>query len=291
MNWAELVDVIPEVTLEQFDFVAARRVGGGDINDAWVLQGKEQSYFVKLNDAALLDMFEAEFEALKAMLATDTIRVPQVYCTGILDDKAFVLMEYLELSGRGSPQQLGEQLAAMHRVTQSRFGWWRDNTIGATPQKNEENADWIAFYGQQRLAWQLKLLRDNGVSGSLQILGQTLIEKLPLFFTAYQPVPSMLHGDLWGGNYAFDETGTPVLFDPALYFGDREADMAMTELFGGFDSEFYAAYNEAWPLDAGYVTRKTLYNLYHILNHANLFGGGYASQAESMMRKLLAELH
>jgi fructosamine-3-kinase len=142
----------------------------------------------------------------------------------------------------------------------------------------------------QRLGFQLRLAAQNSLGTKLQRLGELLLANLEGFFPGYRPPASLLHGDLWGGNAAFAISGEPVVFDPAVYYGDREADLAMTELFGGFDSRFYAAYREAWPLDPGYGTRKTLYNLYHILNHANLFGGGYVSQTENMLQRLLAEL-
>lgn len=171
--------------------------------------------------------------------------------------------------------------------TTSLFGFAQENFIGTTAQPNGWKDSWIDFWREQRLGYQLELAQHNGYGGELQKQGELLMEKLPEFFADFQPVPSLLHGDLWGGNHAFLTDGTPVIFDPAPYYGDREADLAMTELFGGFDSEFYSAYRAAWPLHAGYGKRKILYNLYHILNHANLFGGGYASQAEGMMRRLL----
>ncbi len=169
----------------------------------------------------------------------------------------------------------------------SPFGFAHNNFIGATSQPNAWTTDWPTFWCEQRLGFQLDLAARNGYGGELQKMGQQLMQRLPEFFVGYHPVPSLLHGDLWGGNHSYTADGTPVLFDPAPYYGDREADLAMTELFGGFDQSFYAAYHTVWPLDAGYATRKILYNLYHILNHANLFGGGYARQAEGMMRRLL----
>lgn len=171
--------------------------------------------------------------------------------------------------------------------TSSPFGFAHDNFIGTTSQPNAWTNDWITFWREQRLGFQLELAACNGYGGELQKLGQQLMERLPELFADYHPIPSLLHGDLWGGNHAYTADESPVIFDPAPYYGDREADMAMTELFGGFDQEFYAAYRAAWPLNAGFATRKVLYNLYHILNHANLFGGGYARQAEGMMRRLL----
>jgi fructosamine-3-kinase len=170
-----------------------------------------------------------------------------------------------------------------------RFGWDRDNTIGSTPQLNEPSVDWVTFWRERRLGYQLELAARNGYRGRLKQRGERLLDGLGALLD-HNPVPSLLHGDLWGGNLGYDEAGEPVIFDPACYFGDREADLAMTELFGGFGRRFWAAYQEAWPLSEGYPVRKHLYNLYHVINHLNLFGGGYLSQAESMIDRLLAEI-
>jgi fructosamine-3-kinase len=193
-------------------------------------------------------------------------------------------------SGSNAMQTFGEQLAAMHQYSKDQFGWHRDNTIGSTHQPNKWNSNWIDFWRDQRLGFQLKLAARNGASRRLINKGEQLQDNLEGFFSDYQPVASLLHGDLWSGNYSITAEGDPVIFDPAVYYGDREADIAMTELFGGFGQDFYSAYNNVWPLDDGYKIRKTFYNLYHILNHFNLFGGGYASQAEGMLERLLVEV-
>ena len=172
--------------------------------------------------------------------------------------------------------------------TASCFGYAQDNFIGTTPQPNAWANDWVAFWREQRLGFQLRLAAQNGYGGRLQRLGEKLLDALPAFFAGYTPQPSLLHGDLWSGNHAFLADGTPALFDAAAYYGDRGCDIAMTELFGGYSADFYAAYRAAYPLDAGYTKRRDLYNLYHILNHANLFGGSYVHQAEQMMKKLSA---
>jgi len=235
-------------------------------------------------------MFTAEANGLMALADTNAVRVPRPVCRGVANTHAYLAMEFIAFGGGNNPQALGEQLAAMHRHTQSEFGWDCNNTIGSTPQINTPSDHWASFFREHRLGFQLKLAAQNGYSGTLQQKGERLMSDLDFFFKDYSPQASLLHGDLWGGNHAVDMEGHPVIYDPAVYYGDRETDIAMTELFGGFGSTFYAAYDEAWPLDEGYGVRKTLYNLYHILNHANLFGGGYASQAESMMGRLLSEL-
>jgi protein-ribulosamine 3-kinase len=289
-QWGEIAAAIGRETGTPFDLARAVPLGGGDINSAYRLEGKDGArYFVKLNDANKLAMFAAENIGLEQLAQTNTVRMPQPVTLGVSRHFSFLILEYLDLGGRGNARMLGEQLAALHRATAPEFGFALDNTIGSTPQTNGWMNDWVAFWRERRLGFQLRLAARNGHGGKLQELGERLLEALPVFFSGYTPQPSLLHGDLWGGNHAYLRDGTPVIFDPAVYYGDREADIAMTELFGGFDPEFYSAYRTAWPLDAGYATRKTLYNLYHILNHANLFGGGYARQAEGLMQRLLAE--
>ena len=211
--------------------------------------------------------------------------------SGAVAGQAFLALEWIEFGSASTRSEalLGEGLAAQHRVPAPRFGWHRDNTIGSTPQRNDPDHDWVRFYADHRLGYQLELAAGNGYEGRLTERGALLRERTGVFFERYRPVPSLLHGDLWGGNWAADEAGTPVVFDPAVYFGDREADLAMTRLFGGFGRAFYDAYESAWPLAAGATLRFDLYNLYHVLNHLNLFGGGYRAQAEALIDRLLAE--
>jgi len=288
--WHRIEQDISKSTHRKFTIEHKVSVGGGSINSTYRIEGLKQRYFVKTNAAECLDMFAAEANGLIALAGSKAVRVPKPVCRGVANTHAYLVMEFIAFGGGGSPHALGEQLAAMHRHTQPEFGWYCDNTIGSTPQINTPSDDWTSFFREYRLGFQLKLAAHNGYGGTLQRKGERLMCDLGLFFEDYSPQASLLHGDLWGGNHAVDMDGHPVIYDPAVYYGDREADIAMTELFGGFGSAFYAAYHEAWPLDEGYGVRKTLYNLYHILNHANLFGGGYASQAESMMDRLLSEL-
>nr|WP_240923861.1 fructosamine kinase family protein [Mariprofundus ferrooxydans] len=293
--WAQVARSISDATGHLFQLHNTVPVGGGSINEAYCLHGQTAAqavtYFVKCNRPDWLVMFEAEADGLQELGKAGAICVPEPVCHGTAATKAWLVTEYICFAApaAGSNARLGRELAALHRCQAERFGWSRDNTIGSTPQLNTPSDSWVDFFRDQRLGFQLSLTAKRGFSASLQDKGERLQADLGHFFSAYRPQPSLLHGDLWGGNRGFDQAGTPVLFDPAVYYGDREADIAMTELFGGFDAAFYAAYCEAWPLDAGYGVRKSLYNLYHILNHANLFGGGYARQAESMMDQLLAE--
>jgi len=287
---AAIAAAIERATGEPFTPRADRAAGGGCINSARIIEGSDgRRYFVKTNHTRRLAMFEAEAAGLEAIRATGAVRAPRPICSGVSGDEAWLVLEYLEMRGRGSAAELGRRLAALHRHTWDRYGWHRDNTIGSTPQINTACQDWIEFYRTHRLGYQYALAARHGAPRRLIERGERLIAGLDGFFVSYRPVPSLLHGDLWGGNHGYAD-GEPVIFDPAVYYGDREADLAMTELFGGFAGDFYAAYREAWPLETGYRVRKDLYNLYHVLNHFNLFGGGYLGQAERMTDALLAQL-
>ncbi len=288
MDWTELEGMISAEIGETFSIDDKHSLGGGCINTAYRLQGSNQSYFIKLNQASRLAMFEAEFAGLEAMLQTHSIRVPRPLLTGVSESTAFLLMEYIPLQASGDDQAMGTQLAQMHRHSADQFGWSRDNTIGATAQINDWTDDWVAFWRQHRLGFQTRLAADKGLERRGVRLCEQLAVQLEHFFDDYQPQASLLHGDLWGGNAAYAADGGPVIFDPACYYGDREADLAMTELFSGFSHGFYTAYQQEWPLHNGYETRKILYNQYHILNHYNLFGGAYGSQAVRMTEQLLS---
>jgi protein-ribulosamine 3-kinase len=279
------------VTDQEFDIHKQAHVGGGSINNTAVFSGRcGRQFFVKRNKADKLDMFTAEVEGLAALTQAKAIRVPEAICVGQAAGESFIVMEYIRFgSGNAdSHTRLGQQLAQMHRYTADEYGWYRDNTIGSTPQPNAQSRDWVEFLRERRLGFQLELADRKGAGSTLASKGRRLLDGLDFYFEAYRPEASILHGDLWSGNYAFDSDNAPIIFDPAVYFGDRESDIAMTELFGGFQPAFYTAYETAWPLEPGYVRRKKLYKLYHILNHFNMFGGGYAGQAESILDKLLA---
>jgi len=289
--WAAIASQISALTGEPFAPAVPRSIGGGCINTTVRLSDGERSWFVKLNAATMLEMFEAERAGLEELQSADAIRVPRPLAVGREGAQAWLVLEDIPFGrpGPGSARNAGRQLAALHRKTAPAFGWHRDNTIGATPQPNAWTPDWADFWREQRLGHQLRLAARRGHGGRLQTLGERLLTRFDALLD-HDPTPSLLHGDLWGGNIGYTTDGEPVIFDPAVYYGDREADLAMTELFGGFGGEFYAGYREAWPVDAGYAARKVLYNLYHVLNHLNLFGGGYGAQAEDMMARLLAEL-
>jgi fructosamine-3-kinase len=244
--------------------------------------------FVKTGPSSSLAMFEAEAEGLRELAAARAIRVPAVVDCGIENGAAFIAIEHLSFE-RATPvieESFGAQLANLHRQTQSRHGWHRDNTIGPTPQHNPWTEDWVDFFREHRLRFQLDLAARNGYRGELQSLGDSLVRRLPELFEEYEPVPSLCHGDLWSGNWGV-AGGVPVIFDPAVYYGDRESDIAMTMLFGGFGRAFYRAYEESWPMAKGHERRLKLYQLYHVLNHLNLFGSGYQGQAMKLLRDLV----
>ncbi len=292
-TWNEIGAQISATTHSHFTVKENKAIGGGCINQAYCITDGKQRYFVKLNTSNKLSMFEAEAAGLMEIYRSNTLRVPLPICYGCDDFSAWLVLEYLEISAnpRSKASSLGIQLAAMHRITSSQFGWIYDNTIGETPQINTLSSDWVDFWRTQRLAYQLELAKKNGFNGKLQILGERILVELDKMLSGSSSTASLLHGDLWSGNYAYDKMGNPILFDPAVYYGDREADIAMTELFGGFSADFYSAYQQDYPLDSGYNFRKIVYNLYHILNHLNLFGSSYRHQAEQMMGILLAEIH
>ena len=252
------------------------RVAGGCIHDCYRVSIAGTTRFLKTNSEDYRDAFAAEADGLAALRAAG-MRAPEALSHGTAEGRAYLLLENLDLDGRKDFGALGRMLAAAHRSRPGpRFGWQHDNYIGATPQANGWCNDWQEFWLERRLRPQIELARRNGFDLAL-----------PEFsvLNGHEPQPALLHGDLWSGNAGFTAEG-PVVFDPAVYYGDREADLAMTELFGGFPREFYLAYDEAWPLDPGYEHRRPVYNLYHLLNHLNLFGGGYLGQVESALRLL-----
>jgi protein-ribulosamine 3-kinase len=287
-----LAEVLAKVLGNEVVASSERRVVGGSINQCSGFDTTDGPIFVKYGAADCLPMFRAEAEGLAELARAKALRVPNVLTASVADETALLVLEWIDLAPATSrsEQLLGERLALQHRVTRDRFGWERDNTIGSTPQSNQLTTQWPEFFREQRLLPQLTMAERNGASANLIGHGHQLCERVDEFFRDYLPLPSLLHGDLWGGNWGADTNAEPVLFDPAVYFGDRETDLAMTRLFGGFGAAFYAAYRAAWPLDAGATTRASLYNLYHVLNHFNLFGGAYQRQAMGMIQRLLSEL-
>lgn len=286
---AENISTATQIKLTQFNTQA---IGGGCINAAYRLGSDGRDFFVKLNRAEHVDMFTAEMKGLQMLVATQTVRVPQTICHGVAADRAYLVLEYLPLQAMNSSAQtqLGDQLARLHAIEQPYFGWIQNNTLGTTAQYNTPSQNWLDFWREQRLGYQLKLAEQNGYSGKLQVQGKRLLDSLADLFADYSPRPALVHGDLWGGNAGMDHSDQPVIFDPACYFADRETDLAMMELFGGFSTECFAAYQKSYPLEDGYELRCDLYQLYHVLNHLNLFGGSYLAQSEHLLQRLSAAI-
>lgn len=281
------MSVLADAGLDVDPAAHPRPVSGGDISAAWRVEMRDgQAAFLKTGPASSYEMFSAEADGLSELAAPRALRLPGVLACGLEGDMAFVALEWLTLGrpGRDTERLLGEGLAALHRTTRDRFGWHRDNTIGLTPQPNPWSDDWVDFLREQRIGFQLRLAADKGFTGELQTRGARLLNRLPNYFENYEPEASLLHGDLWGGNWGSCD-GEPVIFDPAVYYGDRESDLAMTRLFGGFSRAFYDAYESAWPLAPGYRQRSDIYQLYHVLNHLNLFGRSYLAGAVERARR------
>ncbi|NJK34346.1 MAG: fructosamine kinase family protein [Oscillatoriales cyanobacterium SM2_2_1] len=281
--WAEIGTAIAQTTKLSFVLRDVRSQGGGCINDTYRITDGNRTFFVKLNQPSKLAMFEAEAQSLEALGHTQVCRAPRPITWGVTETHSFLVLEWLNLTRSGDWAHFGQVLAALHRVTGERFGWHRDNTIGATPQINTWCDRWSFFWQENRLGYQLRLSQRRGFR--CRVPESEVLAAVPRYFATGDPQPSLVHGDLWSGNVGF-YLGAPVVFDPALYYGDREVDIAMSELFGGFPTEFYRAYQSAYPLSPGYQQRKVLYNAYHILNHFNLFGGSYAEQAQEMLQKI-----
>jgi len=298
MDWQAFSKQLTDQLGKPIHINTAHSVAGGDIHQAYHLHTNLGNLFLKLNQPSLLPLFETEAHNLNAISQSNSIRCPKLFGFGVSENSAWLLMEHLALTTKGDDFQRGRDLALMHHQIHNAsqpFGWFEDNYIGHTIQKNQWHFNWVDFYGKQRLQPQLELAQLRGANAAMFELGQQLIEALPFWFQKYAPKASLLHGDLWGGNSGFaiedntKKSSEAVVFDPACYYGDRETDIAMTELFGGFSQQFYAGYNDVFPLDTDYPKRKPLYNLYHVINHFNLFGGAYEQQAIQIMQSLLQQ--
>ena len=200
----------------------------------------------------------------------------------------WLALEALDLQPRNKSvdRTLGQQLAELHSRRRQRFGWRRNNFLGKTPQSNHSHEGWVEFFAMQRLRPQIDQLLASTTQPQLEALLTELIPLWQKLATGYTPVPALLHGDLWAGNAAAQADGSPVIFDPAVHVGDRECDLAMADLFGDYHSEFFRAYEATWPLDEGWRERREFYQLYHLLNHANLFGGGYVDTVKRRLQRL-----
>jgi fructosamine-3-kinase len=288
MNLPAKLAAALEATLGQV--IEVIPVGGGDISQAARIHliGGTQ-VLVKWHTSSLPGLFTAERRGLELLRVAGALRIPQVLAQSEATPASpgFIALEWLDPGSKSSSgaEALGTGLAALHRVTAASYGLDHDNFIGANPQPNRPTDNWVSFFREQRLGFQMELAGRKGLLPAARARHlESLLGRLDDWLPAHPPA-SLLHGDLWGGNWLTTATGEPALIDPAVYYGHREADLAFTELFGGFPAAFYTAYQAAWSLDPGYEERKDLYNLYHLLNHLNLFGEGYSGSVDSILRR------
>ena len=262
--------------------IQSRSIGGGCINNGSLLETESgKTFFLKTNNQNPPDMFLREAEGLKALVVDGAPRVPRAYLHGA----DFLLLEDLQPAPRRDDywEMFGRKMAVLHNITVAKYGFDHDNYCGATPQPNRWTDDGYVFFGEQRLLFQAGLAQKRRLLGEDELSQvQRLVDRLP-DLVPWQPA-SLLHGDLWTGNAMVDDNGEPAIIDPAAHYGWAEAELAMTTLFGSFPGRFYNAYEEVRPLEQGYSRRFDIYNLYHILNHLNLFGGGYLGQVRSILR-------
>lgn len=282
----ELQQALSKHTSNRVTIQNVSAVSGGSINYSFLLHTTAGKYFVKYNSATrFLDMFLKEAHALKLMAATHTIPVPGMITNGTAGTDAYLLMEYLEPTAKAPNfwQQFGAYLAALHRNTQMQYGLDEDNYMGSLPQRNTLKSDWVNFFVENRLMPQVMLAREHGLLSEQDVQQfENLYTKLDDLLPTEQP--ALIHGDLWSGNFLSGPQGRAFIVDPALYYGHREAELAMTTLFGGFDAAFYNAYYEAWPLLPGWRNRLDIYNLYPLLIHLNLFGSGYLASVRGILK-------
>ncbi|MFZ0453873.1 MAG: fructosamine kinase family protein [Ignavibacteriaceae bacterium] len=266
-------------------------LSGGCISNAFKVKTSDnKNYLLKINESHKGDMFLKEAHGLVELKKTNAIKVPEVIMTG----KDFILLEFINSSDRSKTffKDFGIKFSGMHKYHSSTFGFYEDNYIGANAQPNipakDEEENWVKFYFNKRILYQYKLAEKNGYTTKELREGIAKLEnKIEEILSGSEESPSLLHGDLWSGNYMVDDNGDACLIDPAVYYGHREADLGMTKLFGGFSSDFYNSYNENYPLPDGYDYRENIYKLYHVLNHLNLFGRGYYTQSISLINYYL----
>ncbi|MBE1274488.1 fructosamine kinase family protein [Enterovibrio baiacu] len=270
---------------QQFEVDEKTPIDGGDINECYAISSGNIRFFVKVNSRENLAIYEAEAEGLRHLANSGVVSVPQVIYIGVIKEKAVLVLDYIPMKplNEESAYLLGREMANLHQWgEQLEYGFDIDNFIGTTEQRNNWHRKWANFFADHRIGLQLKLAEERGMSfGDVETIVESIKERL----TGHQPKPSLLHGDLWTGNASMSING-PIVYDPACYWGDREVDIAATHLFSGFPERFYEGYDEVWPLDPEFESRKDIYNLYHMLNHCLLFGGHYLEETEALITKL-----
>ncbi len=288
MSWKTGVEKALSSKLNsEIKILSDRFTGGGSINDARIIKTTSGYYFVKVNSAALYPaMFEKEAKGLTLLKKTGVVTVPAVIAYGEEKEDAFLILEYINSSTAASGywKRLGEELAALHRHTASSFGLDHNNYIGSLSQSNKHHHTWSSFFREERLEPQVVLAFNNGR------IDKELIKQFDTFYHRLENLfpkepPSFIHGDLWGGNVMTGKNGEPVIIDPAVYYGHREMDLGMSMLFGGFNQKFYDSYAQAYPLESGWRERMDFCNLYPLMVHVNLFGGGYAGSVKSILKR------
>lgn len=286
--WKIVEQQIAETLNQPFTVQSHHPIGGGEINATYEVAGEQHKFFVKVNDKPHLDMLAQECSGLEHLAATALVKTPRILCLGTSLKFSFLVLEWLELSQQASEQawaDAGAAIAKMHRSSeQAAYGFDQDNFIGNSPQPNSWQKSWDRFFAEQRIGWQLQLAQEQGISfGNID----AIVECARQMLRGHQPHPALLHGDLWRGNIAF-AGDQPVIYDPAVYYGDRETDLAMSRLFGALPDPFYDGYDDEWPAPVDWPERERLYNLYHQLNHANMFKGQYIDEAARQIKLLLA---
>jgi len=287
--WKIIADVISKNTHQSFDHAEHEMLSsGGESRLAYKYYNDNDAFFVKLAPKHKLNQLVAEVDSLVHLNELNERLVPTAVGVDVSLDKSFLILPWLNFTQPSNDDwfQLGVELATVHKNSSNgQFGWDQDNFIGDTLQPNQWSSNWSTFFAEKRISWQLQLLNEKSVNfGDIDYLSDVCHDLL----CHHKTKPSLVHGDLWHGNVGFVD-GTPQIFDPACYYGDREVDIAMTELFGSFPDEFYQGYDATYPLTSGFEQRKHIYNLYHVLNHANMFGGIYIKQAQALLQRIIAQ--
>ncbi|CAM3053287.1 fructosamine kinase family protein [Vibrio rarus] len=287
--WQAITQQLSDVLMFEFKIEEKSRITCGDISESYMISDGEQRYFVKVNSKSFLNHFSAEVDSLSQLTRSNTVTTPEIVHLGSTKDASFLILNYLPthpLANHEASYQFGQDIARLHSwQEQQEYGNDNDNYLGTTLQPNRWQKKWCQFFAEQRIGWQLQLLKEKGIDFANV---QDVVSTIKFALSNHHPKPALLHGNLWHGNCAESPFG-PICYDPASYWGDRECDIAMTELFGSFPNAFYLGYNSIKPLLDGYDERKDIYNLYPILNHCNLFGGHYLNDAQQRIDQLLKQ--